>query len=106
MPDIERIPEERLQAAATRLCRRFAATMITAMAETETSYELIEKRVGKRKGWARKLVDGLITGAAADGGATLNDISDFMFACGGLMLQFSIERTAPVESPPEEGPAE
>lgn len=97
----ERIPEEQLQTAAVRMCRRLAAVMITAMAETETSYDLIEKRAGKRKGWARRLVNELITGEAADGRASLNDVSRFMFACGGLMLSFKLERMAP-EPPPSE----
>jgi hypothetical protein len=105
VPDIEPIPEAVLEAAAVKMCRRLAALAIAAMAESGTNYELVEKRCGKRKNWARKLIDSLITGEGADGGVTLDDVSDFFFACDGAMLQFSVERkaesVAPMEAPTE-----
>lgn len=96
----EAIPEAELQAATLKMCRRIAAVMITAMAESGVSYELIEKRLRKRKNWARKLVDSLITGAGADKDASLRDLAGFMFACDGSILEFRMEPKAPeVQTP-------
>lgn len=90
----ERIPKKVLETATLKMCQRIATVMITTMAESNVTYETIEKRLGKRKNWGRKLIDGLITGAGADKEITLRDLAVFMFACDGSMLQFHMERRA------------
>lgn len=62
---VERIPEEVLKTAHLRWCRRVAAAVIMAMAETGATYQQLEARMGTKPGttkrWLNKYIDGTTT---------------------------------------------
>lgn len=65
----ERIPDEVLKAAHLRWCRRVAAAIIQAMAETGVTYEAIEARIGQERGWAKRWLNKYIDGTTSEGRA-------------------------------------
>ncbi len=73
-----------------RACRDMGVLLAQAMAESDTSFSLIEVRTGRKTGWAKDFLISLLEGEDTD----LNTISDAMFACGGAMINFSV-RPAP-----------
>jgi hypothetical protein len=95
----EPIPQEELDRVLRKTCRRLAATLIRAMAETDTSFSLIAKRVGRSEWSLRRGIRRLIDG---DGrGFPLDFISDFAIAMG-CEIVFTLERAAvpaPVDAP-------
>lgn len=84
-----RIPQEELNRAHRRLCRRIAAVLIRTMADTDTDLETIAARldqpISQVRGHLRLLVDGK---SRRD---TLDFIAVFAFAMGGE-FEFSITR--------------
>ena len=83
-----KLTREELDAAVRSMYRRFAASLADVMAETDTSFEMIDKRVGAVKGWANGKCDILLNGS---GEVHLNDISDLFIGCG-CVLRFGVER--------------
>lgn len=95
----ERIPEESLVVARLRLKRRVAACIVTAMAETGTSVEQIEHRLGRSPGYVWRYLRNLISENGS--GGRLDALSEIMFAMG-CEIKMSITRT--IEAPDEGTP--
>lgn len=63
----ERIPEEILKAAHLRWCRRVAASMMTALAETGISYAEIEQKLEMKNGSVRRWLNSYMEGTTNEG---------------------------------------
>lgn len=63
----ERIPEEVLKAAHLRWCRRVAAQIVQAMAETGISYDEMETRIGQKPGFVKRWLNKYIDGSTREG---------------------------------------
>lgn len=81
MASVDRIPQEKLEAARRRLKRRIAAQIIWAMAEEDVTFEDIDARLGTDGSFGRdtrQYVHDLIEGR----GAALDPVSDLCLAIG------------------------
>lgn len=87
----ERIPRKVLEAARRRLHHRLLAAIMTAMADSDTSVDLLAARLGKSpeviQEWLRCFIEAR--------GATLDMVSDILFACGGATLELRIGERYP-----------
>lgn len=85
-----KIPMEELETARRMLCRRLAASLAIAMAETDIGLAEIDARcrltAGTSQNWLLRLLDG--------DSIDLDAISDVFLACGCL-LKFSLVRGQP-----------
>jgi len=90
----EAVSDQRLLAARRRLARRIAAAVVTAMAETDTSFEEMAQRLGMRTDIP--LRNGLAT--LVDGGTRIpfDHISDLMTGCG-YELTFGLRASHPIQ---------
>ena len=84
----EPLIESDLNKAVRVLYRRTASALASAMAETDTSFEMIDDRLRFKSGWAMEKMEILLTG---DGDMDLNTISDLFFACG-CVLSWSLQK--------------
>lgn len=91
----ERIPEEYLQAATLAFCRRIAIALVGCLEGSGLSLEEVDARLRKRKGWARKFINGLLDTSVADGQYGLRDIAGFATACG-MELQLRAMKIEPI----------
>ena len=76
----EAVSDHHLLAGRRRLARRIAAAVVTAMAETDTSFEQMAERLGMRtdtllRSWFFTLADG-----GTD--VALSQVSDLFLGCG------------------------
>lgn len=74
------IPEAALIAAELRLCRKFAAVLIGALADAGLTLREVDYRIGAKPGWAKNVLDRLIDGSARGDDTSLRDIADFATA--------------------------
>lgn len=91
------IPEEILAPVRRKASRRVAAELVRLMADTDTSFEVIAKRLGKDEDQVRKWLYGFIDGH----GSSISIMSDLAFSMGAAW-EFGIEPYAPpqvVEEP-------
>ena len=81
------IPIERLDWADRRLCRQVAATLTAVMAETDTGFPQMAKRLGVDESVCRNWMKRLIDGTATD----LRGMSDMTCAMG-CMWEISLSK--------------
>lgn len=93
---IQPIPREELDRAARRLARNVASVIIRAMAERDCSFEDVDRRLGRRKGWTRRYVYRLADGDGRKGIKTLGAVAY------GLGVKFIMTLT-PKENEDERG---
>ncbi len=91
------IPKAVLKVVRERTCRRVAAAIITAMAETDTGIDVIAARLGKKSEAIKVLIDRLIAGQSA----SLDKISEILWAMG-CELAFSLTPAKIPHEPDEE----
>lgn len=84
------IPQEVLEAARRRLCRRFAAVILEAMADADISFTQMAYRIGKDEPKVRGWFDELSNGRSI----SLDCISDMLLACAAE-LDFRVTRPWP-----------
>lgn len=94
---IEKIPEEVLLAAELRFCRRVAAALVTALAESGLTYAELERKAHHKSGWAKRLLLGLMDGSLGNK-PLIDDLADFALACGGELV-FDAKPFEPVFEP-------
>jgi hypothetical protein len=100
----ERIPDEVLKAAHLRWCRKVAAAIIQAMAETGMCYPDIEARIGQKSGWAKRWLNKYIDGTTTEG----REMTDLCCALGvepELRLHLLQPPTVATAPPSEENAA-
>lgn len=77
--------------AGLRLCRRTAAALLMALAESDATSEQIAARLQRRPTWLHHILRQLIDGKEV----RLDVVSDIAFACGAE-LAFSIRPAKPL----------
>lgn len=86
MADILGVSTSDMARHRRKMKRRIAASIITAMAETDADYEFIAKRLGEKpettKGWIVGLIDGE--------SKCMDEASDLLLAMGGEFI-FKLE---------------
>lgn len=96
---VDPIPREILDANYRRLCHRILSCFGEALARSNMSVEGVAAKLGKKPeyiyGWIRMF-------AAASKDASLEMISDFLFACD-CELDFQLVKTAPLPAAADEG---
>ncbi len=94
---VEPIPQEELKAAREKLCRRIGAVIAYAIAQTNTSPDLIDTCLGKSPGYTLRFVRNRLKGKDT----TLAPIAEILFAMG-CELKFTLA-IAPTNPDPEDG---
>lgn len=89
MREILRIAETDMTRARRKSKKRIAAALITAMAETDSDYEFIAKRLGDVPGNIEKFIAGLIAGETR---CYMDEVSDLLLAMG-CEFEFRLHRS-------------
>lgn len=87
------IPREELDRARRKMCRRIAAALVGAMAETDTGFDTIAARLGRSEASCRAFLRSMIDGTPPRNGLDL--MSDFAFAMGCEIEFRVVKRTVP-----------
>lgn len=85
MGDNERIPQEVLDAATLRLCRKFALCILSGMTETGATFEELDAVIGVKRGHTRRYFYSLVNGTTHD----MDTLAHVAYAMG-----YEIEITA------------
>lgn len=86
------IPLDDLKRARRKLCRRIAACLVSAMAETDTGFEQIAGRLSVSEEVVRRWFNRMLDGTATD----LNTVSDLSYAMD-CEFTFSLEKIPGIE---------
>ena len=90
------IAEEVLAHVRRKASRRVAAVLVRLMADTDTGFDVIAKRLGRDEEQVRKWLYGFIDGH----GSSLNVMSELAFSMGAEFV-FSVEKYEPPYAPAE-----
>lgn len=96
---VERIPEEVLERAARRLCRRIASVLVRCMAESDMNFADIGQRLNKSESSVRRWMNSLIDGTAKE----LRIMSDMAVAMG-VEIEFSVTPLEELSPRPADAP--
>jgi hypothetical protein len=79
----EPIAQPLLDRARRQAKRRIAACLVNCMADTDTSFEQIAKRLGRKEETVRRWLDELVD---AKPSANLDEVSDFLLAMAAELV--------------------
>ena len=86
---VDPIDETEMRAFSLVLQRKIAAAILGAMTDSGVECQVIDGRLGKRRGYAMKYISRLIEGQALD----IGPIGTILWAAGGYVLDFSTMTT-------------
>lgn len=93
----EPIPQEELDRACRKMCRRIAAALVRAMAETDTDFATIAARTTRSEESLRSFIRALIDGKAPRNGLEMMAIFAVAMECE---IEFHIVRREAPDTPP------
>lgn len=84
-PEVEPISEAAFAAAHLRFSRNLAVVLCAALAEGGATMAQVNRRLGKRNGWAEGILARLLDGRQK----SIDPIGTILWAAGGYLLDFS-----------------
>lgn len=96
------IPREELARVGRSLCRRLGALAVHVMGETDSDFEYIDRRLGKKRPWARDMVYRLIDGDDI----SIRAVAELFFAMGHELRFEARAMPRPDDAEPEDAQRE